>query len=72
VSKEFQSKRDDCPFPGCQGGCTGCVSVRQDRANKPYYEAALRVLARTEPIDSDVWLLAKYVRGMAKPQWGQK
>jgi hypothetical protein len=81
VSKEFSNKRDDCPFPGCQGGCTGCVTVRQDRANKPYYEAANRLLTcqtwlAEEPLLKgmleDILTVAKYTRAMTKPEWDDR
>lgn len=64
------SKRPDCPFPGCTGGCHICSIVAKQRKDRPLYEAACRVLAQPG-LDDDMRLLAEYVWERTKPLWDE-
>jgi hypothetical protein len=72
-------KRKDCPFPGCTGGCTGCVQVQIDQANKPMHQVAQRVLADRDVLNdlvlnngellTDIMTLVEYVLEAKRPKW---
>lgn len=64
----YPSRRIDCPFPGCTGGCSVCVVVRRDAANRRWYEASARVLARPD-VDDDARMLAEFVHTNTRPRW---
>lgn len=65
-----KDQRKFCSFPGCSGGCHFCWSVRDQRANRPLYEAAQRVLAGRPT--KDVRLIAEHVARQAAPMIDKK
>jgi hypothetical protein len=63
--------RKFCDFPGCQGGCHWCYAVQRQRANRPLYEAAGRVLRRRD-LDEDMRTVAEALRYLMQPRIDEK